>query len=34
MHELISISEKYKEDILDFFTDIHMHPELSFKEFI
>ncbi|HBG2137954.1 amidohydrolase [Clostridioides difficile] len=33
MHELILISEKYKEDILDFFTDIHMHPELSFKEF-
>ncbi len=30
MHELILISEKYKEDILDFFTRYSYAPRIKF----
>ncbi|WP_347028105.1 hypothetical protein [Intestinibacter bartlettii] len=33
MSNIKELSKKYEGQILEFFKDLHMHPELSFKEF-
>lgn len=33
MANIREVSKKYEAQVLEFFKDLHMHPELSFKEF-